>query len=356
MKFMKLSFSQKALSALYTCLLIGVFGTSVHSLTAQQGLVAEYYDGSNFERFVFKEYVGNIEAFWDENPPVKGIDPHNCSIRYTGKLKPAKTGKYSFSALVDDGIRVWIDGVLIIDQWTLNDVGNFKGTKEMVANRTYDIKVEYFNALREAEIKLMWAVEKPKEQQSWKEYFLGVDHNYQVIPSSSFVSSEKPVAVVKVSEKPAPKVVKKVEKKTDPKTPKVNPPTSVPQENTKEVMTVAKAEKFIPKNVQFVISKPEVIESSYAELNTFAAFMLENPVVAVTVEGHTDVEGDKDKNQALSEARAEKVANYLIEKGIDKRRIKTIGYGSSKPLKIPEKGSFYPPNRRVVFVLSGLEN
>ena len=149
-----------------------------------------------------------------------------------------------------------------------------------------------------------------------------------------------------------------MEKKQGPTTTKPKKDTKSlpePKEVKKEVMTIAKAEKYIPKNVQFVISKSEVLESSYEELNTFAAFMLDNPSISVTIEGHTDVVGDKEKNQILSESRAEKVANYLIEKGINANRIQTIGYGGSKPLKVPAEGEYYPPNRRVVFVLGGLE-
>ena len=136
----------------FFCIILAQFPYSGYG---QQGLLAEFYDGTNFERFVTKAYVGNIEDYWDEHPPVSGIDPHSCSIRWTGKLTPAKTANYVFSAVVDDGIRVWIDGEIIINQWYLNDMGIFNGKKELLAHHSYDIKVEYFNALREGEIKLM---------------------------------------------------------------------------------------------------------------------------------------------------------------------------------------------------------
>ena len=93
-------------------------------------LKAEYYDGTNFNKFVTAEYVSKIDQSWHHNPPVEGINPYKCSIRWTGKLKPGKSGVYSFSAQVDDGIRVWIDDRLIIDQWGLNDLGRFKGTAQ----------------------------------------------------------------------------------------------------------------------------------------------------------------------------------------------------------------------------------
>ena len=74
-----------------------------------------------------------------------------------------------FSALVDNGIRVWIDDKLIIDQWGLNDVGVFNGKIALLANTDYNLKVEYVNALFEGQIKLLWDIEKPKKEQSWYE-------------------------------------------------------------------------------------------------------------------------------------------------------------------------------------------
>lgn len=340
-----------------------LFASIFTKANAQSGLLAEYYDGTNFERFVSKNYVGNIENYWDEEPPVEGIDPHSCSVRWTGKLRPAKTASYVFSAIVDDGIRVWIDGDMIINQWGLNDLGVFEGSKKLVANQEYDLKVEYFNALYEAEIKLMWAVEKPKDDQTWTEYFFGVDYPYEVIGSDYFVRPEIPEPPKKVVKQAKPVVADKAEKKQAITTPKpkkekkVAPPSPQPPAPVvkQEVMTIAKAKKYIPKNVQFAISKSEVLESSFGELNTFAHFMLDNPTVSVTIEGHTDVVGDQQKNQELSEARADKISNYLVEKSIERNRIKTIGYGGSRPLKTPKEGEYYPLNRRVVFVLSGLE-
>ena len=270
-----------------------------------------------------------------------------------------------FSAIVDDGIRVWIDGELIINQWDLHDLGVFQGRKVMEAFRQYEIKVEYFNALNEAEVKLMWDIEKAYDDQTWGEYFFGVDYDFKPIPMDNFlIPPEKKVAIQTpiTPETKDPPVVKKekpviAKPKPQAKSQDEKPlikEEKLPPPMKKEVMTIEKAQKYIPKNVQFVRAKAEVLESSFDELNTFAKFMLDNPRVSVTIEGHTDVVGDKVKNQELSENRAKKIASYLIKKGISSSRIITVGYGGSQPLKTPVEGEYYPPNRRVVFKLSGL--
>ena len=157
---------------------------------SQKGLLAEYFDGQNFEHFVSSKYVDNIVDTWYDTPPVSGINPHVCSIRWTGKLKPGITATYLFAAVVDDGIRVWIDGNKIIDQWNLNDVGIFEGKVKLTAGAEYDLKVEYFNALNEGEIKLLWDIEKSKEKQSWFERVFGVEHKHKVIDAKYFLRPE----------------------------------------------------------------------------------------------------------------------------------------------------------------------
>lgn len=340
--------------------------------TAQGGLLAEFYDGHNFDEFVSSKYVENIDLSWNHMPPVEGVNPNDCSIRWTGKLKPARTATYLFAAQVDDGIRVWIDGEIIINQWELNDLGIFDAEKKLVANEEYDIKVEYFNALYEGEIKLLWDIKKAKEDLSWSEYFFGAKPQYQVIHSDYFVRAKEEVVEseeatplaksvkfvetepIKRQEKPKAKPRKVVKEVVEPEPEKVEV-VKVDPVVQKEVMTITKAKAFIPKNVEFVRSKSEILHASYKELNVFANFMLDNPEFSVMIEGHTDVIGDHKLNQILSEERAQKIAEYLIEKGINSSRIEKAGFGGSQPLKVLGKNKPYAPNRRVVFKLHKVE-
>ena len=128
----------------------------------QKGLIAEYYDGRDFDRKVTTRIESTIDLNWNRVPPVPGINPHVCSIRWTGELTPQESGYYTFSARVDDGIRVWIDDELIIDDWQLNDIGIFQGRMKMNGGQSYRLKVEYFNALIEGEIRLLWKFSEKK--------------------------------------------------------------------------------------------------------------------------------------------------------------------------------------------------
>ncbi len=334
------------------------------NIYSQQGLKAEYFDGIDFDRLVAVKYVQNINQSWNEIPPVEGIDPHECSIRWTGKLKPGKTGTYTFAARVDDGIRVWIDDRLIIDQWDLNDVGIFEGTTDLVAKKEYDLKVEYFNGMIEGEVRLLW--KKHKEELTWYERLFGDGIEFSVITAENFVPPKEPVknekeVVVETKKKVKKKKTKKTKKKPVKTQVKKEVITKIPEpkveksEPPRPIVSAKVAEKFIPKNVQFEKGNTSILESSFVELDSFINFMKRHSHLKVKIEGHTDVIGDAELNLQLSKDRAEKITEYLIVYGINSNRIKAEGFGGTRPLVTPEKGKYHPANRRVVFIIEGLE-
>jgi outer membrane protein OmpA-like peptidoglycan-associated protein len=69
-----------------------------------------------------------------------------------------------------------------------------------------------------------------------------------------------------------------------------------------------------------------------------------------TIEGHTDNQGGKGTNQPLSENRAAAVMKWLQGKGIDGRRLKSAGFGDSRPIDSNKSAEGRANNRRVEFV------
>ena len=90
---------------------------------------------------------------------------------------------------------------------------------------------------------------------------------------------------------------------------------------------------------------------SKTRLNKYAA-ALSSPKLAsrrLRIEGHTDASGSPRVNQDLSQRRAQAVADYLVQAGVDRARLDVAGYGSSKPL--PGVAPQAAANRRVMAVL-----
>ena len=104
----------------------------------------------------------------------------------------------------------------------------------------------------------------------------------------------------------------------------------------------------LPNNVLFDFDKA-VLKEGYAEnLDTVRNVFKDNPNLKVIIEGHTDSKGSEAYNQQLSERRAKAVYDYLVEElSISPQRLKTVGYGESRPAYTNDTEVGRALNRRV---------
>lgn len=101
--------------------------------------------------------------------------------------------------------------------------------------------------------------------------------------------------------------------------------------------------------VQFAFDSAAILPAARAQLDALAeGIRLLDGRQAVLIEGHTDGRGTAAYNLGLSRRRAEAVKQYLVdEHGLDARRLRTVGYGPTRPL--PDTDIEAPRNRRVQF-------
>lgn len=105
------------------------------------------------------------------------------------------------------------------------------------------------------------------------------------------------------------------------------------------------------KSVLFEQGKTVLLPQSYPELDLVAQFLKSNPNVRIELSGHTDNRGIPSQNVKLSQARVDKVKDYLISKGIDRKRITGKGFGGTKPIASNESEDTRQLNRRVEFTI-----
>lgn len=105
------------------------------------------------------------------------------------------------------------------------------------------------------------------------------------------------------------------------------------------------------KSVLFAQAKTDILPESYPELDLVVAFLKENPTVRIELMGHTDGRGVHADNVKLSQQRVDKVKAYLVDKGIEPRRISGKGFGGSKPIASNDTEESRRMNRRVEFVI-----
>jgi outer membrane protein OmpA-like peptidoglycan-associated protein len=105
--------------------------------------------------------------------------------------------------------------------------------------------------------------------------------------------------------------------------------------------------QLILKGVNFESGKAILLAGSYKVLDEIATSLREWPEVRIEIQGHTDNTGVAERNLTLSQARAETVRQYLLDKGIAPERLSAIGYGQDRPIADNKTAAGRAQNRRV---------
>lgn len=131
-----------------------------------RGLNVEYWNGTNFGTLLSGANGTRQEATlnfsWADLKTYEYAQAlqrfSNYSMRFTGSIQPRFTETYTFHATADDGVRVWVNNTLIIDQWLVQAAPvTSTGTIALVAGQAVPIKVEYFRATGPGTLKLEWS-------------------------------------------------------------------------------------------------------------------------------------------------------------------------------------------------------
>jgi beta-glucosidase len=138
--------------------------------SSQQGLKGEYFRGKDLGgKAVLTRLDPRVAFRWDRGSPTDtlvaqgeltqdtALGTDDYSIRWTGKLLPPTSGKYELVVGANDGFRLFVDGKLVNDGWEPNQRVTSKSTFiDLEGGKSYDIKLEYFEADRDAEVRLAW--------------------------------------------------------------------------------------------------------------------------------------------------------------------------------------------------------
>lgn len=104
--------------------------------------------------------------------------------------------------------------------------------------------------------------------------------------------------------------------------------------------------------ILFGFDKSDLTETAKTNLNKFIVVLQEYPDTDIEVQGHTDDVGADSYNKNLSKRRASAVYNYLVNKGVESRRMNTRGFGESAPAYKNDTKDGQAKNRRVDFLIT----
>jgi outer membrane protein OmpA-like peptidoglycan-associated protein len=130
------------------------------------------------------------------------------------------------------------------------------------------------------------------------------------------------------------------------------PPAAMPNLATSGKASMEGDQVKIPGAIEFDVDKSSIRETAKSKeiLTTLLDFMNKNKnVTKLRIEGHTDNTGGPDHNQTLSQGRADAVAKWLGDHGVDKGRLLAKGFGENKPLNANDTAENKQKNRRTEF-------
>ncbi|MGI4740550.1 MAG: PA14 domain-containing protein [Janthinobacterium lividum] len=355
------------------------------------GLQGAYYDGHNFEQYVLTRRDPTINFDWHGQSPAAGLPAEQFSVRWTGWLVPPTTGHYVLHVSADDGIRLWLNGRELLNEWRGQSLSYYQLAVDLKAGEAYALRVDYCQYSYSTRARLAWAPPPtPSPSENWRNLWglTKEDEGPVVIPSRYLFSKRptpalvsaptlaSPVASAAPSPPPAPAAPRLVAASRAALLPQpANRIRPVPLSRLRPTPVAAVASALVPlramanpdsgrvaavasrlaagqavtlRALYFEQGKAELPPLVQASLDTLAMALASRPTLRLEVQGHTDNQGDPSINQQLSRRRADAVCRYLAAQGVAAERLRAVGYGGSRPVADNRQPDQRPRNRRVV--------
>jgi hypothetical protein len=126
------------------------------------GIRGDYFRGMDLRNLTLRRIDPQINFSWGQPHP--SIGENNFSVRWTGEIEVAFSEKYTFYTNTDDGVRLWVDGKQLINDWNDHGATENSGTIDLVAGQFYTIVMEYYENGGGAIAQLSWSSPRTPKQ------------------------------------------------------------------------------------------------------------------------------------------------------------------------------------------------
>lgn len=123
---------------------------------APASLRGEYYADPGLRALALTRSEPNVDFDWGDGAPDPSLPADGWSARFTGQLRPPAGGLYTFVTRADDGVRLWVDGHLVVDDWSDHAPRDKSGTVTLSAGHAVDLRLEYYERRFGAMLQLAW--------------------------------------------------------------------------------------------------------------------------------------------------------------------------------------------------------
>ena len=127
-------------------------------------LLGEYFADKELGQRAAMRNDAAIDFDWGLASPLPEMPADHFSIRWSGRLRAPETGEYDLATVADDGVRLWVNGRLLIDDWTQHAPEYHTARVSLEAGKQYDLRLEYYDEIMGASIKLRWTL--PSERRA----------------------------------------------------------------------------------------------------------------------------------------------------------------------------------------------
>jgi hypothetical protein len=125
--------------------------------TTGTGLSATYYNNEDFSGTTVTRVDPVVDFAWGTGSPAPTIDADTFSVRWLGEIQPQFSGTYTFYTQSNDGVRLWVNGQQLVDNWTDHPVTEDSGTITLTAGQRYAIRMEFYEGTDTATARLLWS-------------------------------------------------------------------------------------------------------------------------------------------------------------------------------------------------------
>jgi regulation of enolase protein 1 (concanavalin A-like superfamily) len=122
------------------------------------GLAAYYFNTIELSGPLAAQRIDPQVSFdWAGGVPAPAVNATNFSVRWLGQVQAQFSETYNFYTVSDDGVRLWVNDVLLVDNWTYHGATENSGSIALEAGQKYDIRMEFFQGTGGSAAKLLWS-------------------------------------------------------------------------------------------------------------------------------------------------------------------------------------------------------
>lgn len=142
------------------CLIIIVLSLFLAGVTnGAPGLLGQYYHGTAgdpWRQLILERIDLTINFNWAGASPAASINADGFTVQWTGMVTVPASATYTFYTVTDDGVRLWVNGEQIIDNWTDHGSTTDSGDIALMSGKQYEIILEFYENGGSAQCELSW--------------------------------------------------------------------------------------------------------------------------------------------------------------------------------------------------------